>query len=92
MMTVGLVVGKSEPGRGLHPALSFKDVHHPGWGGGRAELGPASAWAAARSFPQCSEEKGVRRPWRCQLPRVWLPGLSGSGAAFGAASYRWGGA
>jgi hypothetical protein len=55
-------------------------------------LGPASAWEAARSFPQCSGEKGVRRPWRCQLPRVWLPGLSGSRAAFGAASYRWGGA
>jgi hypothetical protein len=55
-------------------------------------LGPASAWAAARSFPQCSGEKGVRRPWRCQLSRVWLPGLSGSGAASGAASYRWGGA
>jgi hypothetical protein len=61
-------------------------------GGGRVELGPASAWAAARSFPQCSGEKGVRRPWRCQLPHVWLPGLSGSGAASGAASYRWGGA
>jgi hypothetical protein len=92
MMTVGLVVGKSEPGRGLSLALSFKDVHHPCWGGGRAELGPASVWAAARSFPQCSGEKGVRRPWRCQLPRVWLPGLSGSGAASSAASYRWGGA
>jgi hypothetical protein len=92
MMTVGLVVGKSEPGRGLPPALSFKDVHHPSWGGGRAELGPASAWAAALSFPQCSGEKGVRRLWRCQLSRVWLPGLSGSGAASGAASYHWGGA
>jgi hypothetical protein len=36
MMIVGLVVGKSEPGRGLSPALSFKDVHHSCWGGGRA--------------------------------------------------------
>jgi hypothetical protein len=92
MMTVGLVVGKSESGRGLSLALSFKDVHHPCWGGGHAELGPASAWAAARSFPQCLGEKGVRRPWRCQLPCVWLPRLSGSGAASGVASYRWGGA
>jgi hypothetical protein len=33
-------------------ALSFKDVHHPCWGGGCAESGPASAWAAVRSFPQ----------------------------------------
>jgi hypothetical protein len=52
MMTVGLMVGKSEPGRGLPPTLSFKDVHHPCWGGGCTELGPASVWAAARSFPQ----------------------------------------
>jgi hypothetical protein len=91
-MTVGLVVGKSKPGRGLSLALSFKDVHHLCWGGGHAELGPASVWAATCSFPQCSGEKGVRRPWRCQLSRVWLPGLSGSGAVSGAASYRWGGA
>jgi hypothetical protein len=90
MVTVGLVVGKSELGHGLSLALSFKDVHHLCWGGRRAELGPASAWAAARSFPQCSGEKGVRRPRRCQLSCVWLPGLSGSGAASGAASYRWG--
>jgi hypothetical protein len=52
MMTVGLVGGKSEPVRGLSLVLSFKDVHHPCWGGGRAESGPASTRAAARSFPQ----------------------------------------
>jgi hypothetical protein len=52
MMTVGLVVGKNELGRGLPTALSFKDVHHPCWGGGCTELGLASTWAAARSFPQ----------------------------------------
>jgi hypothetical protein len=91
-MTASLVVGKSELGRGLSLALTFKDVHHLCWGRGCAELGPASAWAAVRSFPQCSGEKGVRHLWRCQLPRVWLPGLGGSGAASGAASYRWGGA
>jgi hypothetical protein len=91
-MTTSLVVGRSKPGCGLPPALSLKDVHHPCWGGGCAELGPASTWVAARFFPQCSGEKGVRRVWRCQLPRVWLPGLDGSGAASDAASYRWGGA
>jgi hypothetical protein len=73
-MSTSLVVGRSKPGCGLPPALNFKDVHHPCWGGGCAELGPASAWVAARFFPQCSGEKGVRRLWRCQLPRVWLPG------------------
>jgi hypothetical protein len=41
-MITSLVVGRSKPGYGLCPALSFKDVHHPSWEGGRAELGPAS--------------------------------------------------
>jgi hypothetical protein len=30
-------VGRSKPGCDLGPALSFKDVHHPRWGGDRAE-------------------------------------------------------
>jgi hypothetical protein len=30
-------VGRSEPGCVLGPTLSFKDVHHPRWGGDRAE-------------------------------------------------------
>jgi hypothetical protein len=30
-------MGRSKPGCDLGPALSFKDVHHPGWGGGQAE-------------------------------------------------------
>jgi hypothetical protein len=37
MVTSGLMVGESEPGCDLGPTLSFKDVHHPRWGGGRAE-------------------------------------------------------
>jgi hypothetical protein len=32
--------------------------------------------------------KGIRRSWRWQLPRVWLSGLSGFGAASGATSHR----
>jgi hypothetical protein len=39
-MTTSLVVGRSKPGCGFPPALSFKDVHHPCWGGGCAELVP----------------------------------------------------
>jgi hypothetical protein len=39
-MTTNLVVGRSKPGCGLPLALSFKDVRHPCWGGGRAELWP----------------------------------------------------
>jgi hypothetical protein len=36
-VTTSLWVGRSKPGCDLGPALSFKDVHHPCWGGGRAE-------------------------------------------------------
>jgi hypothetical protein len=50
-MTTSLVVGRSKPGCGLCPALSFKDVHHLDWGGGRTESGPASAWAGDPLLP-----------------------------------------
>jgi hypothetical protein len=91
-MTTSLVVERSEPGYGLPPALSFKDVHHPCWGGGRAELGSRLPHGlAARFFLQHSREKGVRYPCeggklrvhgagrlRCrQLPRAWLFVLGG---------------
>jgi hypothetical protein len=48
MVTTNLMVGRSKSGCGLCPALSFKDLHHPCCGGGRAEPrfhlphGPAS--------------------------------------------------
>jgi hypothetical protein len=62
-MTTSLVVERSEPGCGLPPTLSFKDVHHPCWGGGRAELGSCPPHGlAARFFLQHSGEKGVRQP------------------------------
>jgi hypothetical protein len=32
-------VGRSESGCDLGPALSFKDLHHPCWGGERGEPG-----------------------------------------------------
>jgi hypothetical protein len=106
-MTTSLMVERSEPGCGLPPALSFKDVHHPRWGGGRAESGlRLSRGLAARFFLQHLGEKGVRQPCeggelrlrevgrlrRRQLPRVWLLGLGGFGAASGAASCRLDGA
>jgi hypothetical protein len=106
-MTTSLVVGRSKPSCGLPPTLSFKDVHHPCWGGGRAESGlRLSRGLAARFFLQHSGEKGVRQPCeggelrlhgagrlrRRQLPRVWLLGLGGFGAASGVASCRLDGA
>jgi hypothetical protein len=33
------MVGRSELGCDLGPALSFKDLHHPCWGGERGEPG-----------------------------------------------------
>jgi hypothetical protein len=51
MVTTSLMVGRSKPGCGLCPALSFKDLHHPCWGGGRAEPGPAFAWVGVPLLP-----------------------------------------
>jgi hypothetical protein len=50
-VTTGSMVGRSKPGCGLCPALSFKDLHHPCWGVGRAESGPAFAWAGILLLP-----------------------------------------
>jgi hypothetical protein len=37
VVTTSSMVGRSKPDCGLCPALSFKDLHHPCCGGGRAE-------------------------------------------------------
>jgi hypothetical protein len=59
LMTTSSVVGRSKPGCGLCPALSFKDLHHPCCGGGRAEPGPASAWASDALLPPASGEEDI---------------------------------
>ena len=46
--------GRSKPGCGLCSTLSFKDLHHPCWGGGRGDLGPAFAWAGVPLLPPAS--------------------------------------
>jgi hypothetical protein len=59
-VTTSSMVGRSKPGCGLCPALSFKDLHHPCWGGGRAEpelylpYWPAFAWAGVPLLPPTS--------------------------------------
>jgi hypothetical protein len=103
-VTTSSMVGRSKPGCGLCPALSFKDLHHPCWGGGRAEpelylpYGPAG-----HLFLQHSGEKaltglaegadfdnaGPIGRKRRQLQRAWFAGSAGSGVASGATSYRW---
>jgi hypothetical protein len=98
-VTTSLMVGRSKPGCDLCPALSFKDLHHPGWGGGRAE----PELYLPRGFvghllPQHSRERaptglaggsdfdntGLVGGERRQLQRVELAGVAGSGLAPGA--------
>jgi hypothetical protein len=60
--------------------ISAGEGSAPSWG-----LSPRGQWPA----PSLSDRgKGVRRSWRWQLPRVWLSGLSGFGAASGATSHQ----
>jgi hypothetical protein len=94
-MTISLVVGRSKSGCGLCPALIFKDLHHPGWGGGRGELGPTSAWVGDPLLPSVIGGEGrspfvalaaaaclapwPERLWRCF--RCHLPPVGWSVAA-----------
>jgi hypothetical protein len=107
MVTTSSMVGRSKPGCGLCPALSFKDLHHPCCGGGQAESefylphGPAGhlflQHSGERALTGLAEgadfdNAGPVGRKRRQLQHVWLAGSAGSGAASGATSHRWGGA
>jgi hypothetical protein len=59
-VTTSSVVGRSEPGCDLGPALSFKDLRHPGWGGGRAEPELCLLHGSAgHLLPQHSRERAL---------------------------------
>jgi hypothetical protein len=103
MMTTSSVVGRSKPGCGLYPALSFKDLHHPCCGRGRAESGFYLLHRpAGRLFLQHSGERALTSlaeganfdnagpvgRKRRQLQRAWLAGSAGSVVASDAASCR----
>jgi hypothetical protein len=107
MVTTSLMVGRNKPGCGLCPALSFKDLHHPCCGEGRAE--PElylSHGLVGHLFLQHSGERaltglaegvdfdnaGLAGRKRRQLQHAWLAGSAGFGATSGATSHRWGGA
>jgi hypothetical protein len=102
-VTTSSMVGRSEPGCGLCPALSFKDLHHPCWGGGRAEpelylphgfvghpLLQHSGEGVLTNLAEGadSDNAGLVGRERRQLQRVGLAGLAGSGSAPGAPSRR----
>jgi hypothetical protein len=50
-VTTSSMVGRSKPGCGLCPSLSFKDFHHQCWGGECAEWVVASAWVGNPFLP-----------------------------------------
>jgi hypothetical protein len=49
-VTISSMVGRSKPGYGLCPALSFKDLHHPCWEGGELSRSLPSRGLASRFF------------------------------------------
>jgi hypothetical protein len=98
-VTTSLMVGRSEPGCGLCPTPSFKDLHHPCWGRGRAEpelylprgfvghlLPQHSGERALTGLVEGadSDNAGLVGRERRQLQRVGLAGSAGSGSAPGA--------
>jgi hypothetical protein len=103
-VTTSLMVGRSKPGCGLCPALSFKDLHHPCWGGGRAEPELYLPYGSVgHLLLQQSGERALTglaeganfdnaRPIgrkRRQLQHAWFAGSAGSGTASGATYHRW---
>jgi hypothetical protein len=100
-VTTRSMVGRSKPGCGLCPALSFKYLHRLCWGGGRAEPELYLPYRpVGHLFLQHSEERalpglaegadfdnaGPVGRERRQLQRVGLSGSAGSGSASGAPS------
>jgi hypothetical protein len=107
MVTTSSMVGRSKPGYGLCPALSFKDLHHPCCGRGQAEPefylphGPAGHLFLQHSGERTLTGLAERADFdnagpvdlkRRQLQHAWLAGSAGPSAASGATSHRWGGA
>jgi hypothetical protein len=103
-VTTSSMVGRSKPGCGLCLALSFKDLHHPCWGGGRAEpelylpYGPAGhlllQHSGERALTGLAEGADLDNVGSIghkgrQLQHAWFAGSAGSGAASGATSHRW---
>jgi hypothetical protein len=105
MVTTSSMVGRSKTGCDLCLALSFKDLHHPCCGRGRAEpelylpYGPSGhlflQHSGERALTGLAEganfdNAGSVGRKRRQLQHGWLAGSAGSGAASGATSHRWG--
>jgi hypothetical protein len=103
-VTTSLMVGRSKPSCDPCPALSFKDLHHPCWGGGRAEpelylpYGPAGHLLLQHSGERALvglaegvdfDNAGSISRKRRQLQHARFAGSAGSGAASSATSHCW---
>jgi hypothetical protein len=89
-VTTSSTVGRSKPGCGLCPALSFKDLHHPCWGGGElsrsstSRMGLPSRGLASRFFLRLLGVEtilqlcggGVLQPCRGRRTAAAQPGCS----------------
>jgi hypothetical protein len=89
-VTTSSMVGRSEPGCGLCPALNFKDLHHPGWFVGH----PLLQHSGERALTGLAEganfdNAGLVGRERRQLQRVGLVGSAGSSAASSATFHCW---
>jgi hypothetical protein len=84
-VTASPSVGRSKPGCDLGPALRFKDVHHPCWGGGRAE--PELYLPRVRGSASPSAFKGEGAHWPCERGGLRQHGAGRRRAS--SASARW---
>jgi hypothetical protein len=91
-------VGRRKPGCDLGPTLSFKDAHHPRWGGGRAEPElylHTGSWVSLSLSVRGRERSLALRERGTSTTRGWLTAgvvsFSALGLAPGAPSCRKGG-
>jgi hypothetical protein len=80
--------GEKQAGQRPLPRPQLQGCSSSVLGRGVRRVGACLRTGGGSLLPSVIGGKGVRRSWRWQLPRVWLSGPSGFGAASGATSHR----
>jgi hypothetical protein len=80
--------GEKRAGLRLQPLPQLQECSSSVLGRGVRRVGARLLAGSGPLLPSVIRGKGVHRSWRWLLPRVWLSGLSGFGAASGATSHR----